>query len=117
MTLPKAALPRRPSRTVDLHKRNESEAQSRGFYRSSRSPTSNAVRLGGYDLKRPLADEATDRSTKRRRDKEEDEPTRASNSPRSPSMTYQCKNYRCMENHATPDCDKPATCWGCRSTK
>ncbi len=73
--MPDTAQSRRSSRTVDHDKRNESEAQSRGFYGSSRSPTSNVTHLGRYELKRYRDDEATDRSPKRRRavDENEDE--------------------------------------------
>ncbi len=69
--MPDTGQSRRSSRTVDHDRRNESEAQSRGFYGSSRSPTSNVTHLGRYELKRHRDDEATDRSPKRRREVDE----------------------------------------------
>ncbi|KAL9077107.1 MAG: hypothetical protein Q9161_000373 [Pseudevernia consocians] len=67
------ATPSRGSSSTAHHdKRNESEAQSRGIYGSSRSPTSNTTYLGRFELKRPGDDKATDRSIKRRRDVEEE---------------------------------------------
>lgn len=63
---------RRSSHTVDPDKRNKSEAQSRGFYGSSRSPNSDVAYLGKYELKRPGNEDITDRSVKRRRDTEEE---------------------------------------------
>lgn len=125
-SMPDTAPSRHSSCTAELDKRNESEAQRRGFYGSSRSSTSNGLRLAGYDLKRPGDDEATDRSIKRRRGTEEDgevgdededeaEPTGASDKDRPPRK-YWCKNYMCMRDHAYSDCDKERRCWGCRST-
>ena len=116
---------RRSSSTAHHDKTNESEAQSRGFYGSSRSATSNTTYLGRFELKRPGDDEATDRSIKRRRDVEEkkdededeDEPesVNASENYRMPKR-FHCKNYMCMGYHEYADCPKPKICWGCRST-
>ena len=61
----------RTSPTVNHDRRNESEAQSRGFYGPSRSPTSNVTHLGRFELKRHQDNEATDRSPKRRREVDE----------------------------------------------
>ena len=122
-SMPKTTPSRNSSRTVDQDK-HESEAQSRGFYGSSRSPTSDVFNLGRYQLKRPREDGGTDRSIKRRRAAEEekdddhdDEPASALDNHRPPPVIYQCKNYMCMENHAYQECDKPKVCWGCRSTE
>ena len=126
MRMPDTALSRASSHTVDPDKRNESEAQSRGFYGSSRSPNSDAVHLGQYELKRRGAVETSDRSVKRRRDtteeeekaeeEEGDKPAGTSDSHKHPRR-YHCKNYMCMEYHRYDECDKPKICWGCRSTK
>lgn len=117
-SMPDTSPSRRSSRTVDPDRRNASEAQSRGFYGSS-PPPSNVLRLSGYELKRPLDDEAIDRSIKRHRgteEEEEEEPIRTSDNYRPPPR-YWCKNYMCMEDHAYSDCDKPMICWGCRSIR
>lgn len=90
---------RRASRTTGLDKTDESEAQRRGMYGSSRPPVSNGIILSGYDLKRLQDEEATDRSIKRRRgakedgevgtgdeDEDEDEPVGASDkAPHTPT--------------------------------
>ena len=119
------ATPSRGSPSTAHHdKRNESEAQSRGIYGSSRSPTSNTTYLSRFELKRPGDDRATDRSIKRRRDVEEekdedeDEPksVNASDSYSTPKR-FHCKNYMCMEYHEYADCHKPKICWGCRSNR
>lgn len=117
------------SPTVDAEdEARESEAQSRGFYSPSRSrtSTSNAVTVAGYELKRRQDDGETDRSPKRSRGDENDRDrtaNRPSNAeddePGGASDTYkrQCKNYMCMGDHTYENCDRPMICWGCRSTK
>ncbi|CAD6566181.1 MAG: hypothetical protein ASARMPRED_008577 [Alectoria sarmentosa] len=101
-TIPDAALSRRLSRAVDAEEEtHESEAQSRGFYASSRSRTSNAVHVGRYELKRRQGDEETERSPKRSRG-EEDDGDRPANRPRNAEedepVRLHCKNYKCMES-------------------
>lgn len=120
-SIPDAALSRRSSRAVDAEEEtHESEAQSRGFYPSSRSRTSNAVHVGRYELKRRQGDEETERSPKRSRG-EEDDRDRPANRPRNAEedepVRLHCKNFMCMGEHSYQDCDKPMICWGCRSTK
>ena len=61
-----------PTRIVDPHIRNISEAQSRGFYRSPQSPAPRINHLGPYALSVPWDIEATDRSPKRFRRTEEE---------------------------------------------
>lgn len=125
-SIPDAAPSRPSSRALDAEKEtHESEAQSRGFYASSRSQTLNAVHIGRYELKRRQGDEETDRSPKRTRGDEDDQDRLADrprnaeeNEPVRASDNYKlfCKNYMCMGDHSYQYCEKPMICWGCRST-
>ena len=72
MSMPDRTTSRSSSQTVDPNQMNESEAQSRGIYGSSRSPTSNIAHIGRWSLKRSSDDEATDRPFKRLRGTEEE---------------------------------------------
>lgn len=93
---------RRSSHTVDLDRRNESEAQSRGIYGTARSSTSNVLYLSGYELKRPGDDEAIDRSVKRRRDTEEgEEPVRESDNHNQCSQKPVPRAYN-LQLHTEP---------------
>ena len=74
------------TRTVSPDRRNESEAQRRGIYGHPKPPISDVAYIGRWKLKRFRGDEATDRSTKRRRNAEgnDDEPGTVSDNDRPP---------------------------------